>query len=240
MLQRWPTTETMPKLDWRSERIRAEKVALTHDLFSSSGISQPLARPRVKRLIDIAGSAFLLALLSPLFVVSAFLIYMLDGAPIFYRRRVVGPDGEFDAYKFRTMVRNADAILAADVELHTIFSRQFKLKSDPRVTPLGRWLRKYSLDELPQLMNVLKGQMSLVGPRMITRAELEKYGSYQQPVLAVKPGLTGLWQVRGRQDVSYQERVQMDVRYIKNWSLILDLMILLETPVKVIRNNGAY
>lgn len=194
----------------------------------------------LKRAIDLFGSGFLLCLLSPMFLVVALLIWISDGRPVLYPRRVVGSRGEFDAYKFRTMLRNADAILAADPELRDAFTRDFKLKSDPRVTQLGTWLRKYSVDELPQLVNVLRGQMSLVGPRMITKEELSKYGQYQEVLITVKPGLTGYWQVRGRQDVSYRERVRMDVQYITHWSLGLDLKILFETPLRVIRGEGAY
>jgi len=198
-------------------------------------------RERVlKRSVDVLGSGVLLCLLSPLFLVVALLVWMSDGRPIFYSRRVVGSGGEFNAYKFRTMLRNADAILAADPELRDAFTKDFKLKSDPRVTSVGAWLRKFSLDELPQLANVLKGQMSLVGPRMITAEELSKYGPYQELLLSVKPGLTGFWQVLGRQDVSYEERVQMDVHYITHWSLGLDLSILVKTPGRVIRGEGAY
>jgi lipopolysaccharide/colanic/teichoic acid biosynthesis glycosyltransferase len=206
----------------------------------------PTARVRygyelvIKRMIDIVGSGVILVLLSPLLLVLAFLIRLTDGSPIVHRRRVVGPSGDFDAYKFRTMVRDADALLAADPELRQAFSVQFKLKSDPRVTRLGEWLRKYSLDELPQLINVFVGQMSLVGPRMITASELTKYGNHRELLLTVKPGLTGYWQVRGRQNVSYEERVQMDMHYIANWSLLLDLVILLQTPAKVIFGQGAY
>jgi lipopolysaccharide/colanic/teichoic acid biosynthesis glycosyltransferase len=191
-------------------------------------------------MIDIVGSGVILVLLSPLLLVLAFLIRLTDGSPIIHRRRVVGPSGDFDAYKFRTMVRDADALLAADPELRQAFSVQFKLKSDPRVTRLGEWLRKYSLDELPQLINVFVGQMSLVGPRMITASELTKYGVYRELLLTVKPGLTGYWQVRGRQNVSYEERVQMDMHYITSWSLLLDFIILLQTPAKVIFGHGAY
>jgi lipopolysaccharide/colanic/teichoic acid biosynthesis glycosyltransferase len=138
------------------------------------------------------------------------------------------------------MIRDADAVLAADAQLSDTFTLQFKLRSDPRVTRIGSWLRKYSLDELPQLLNVLKGQMSLVGPRMITSAELQKYVPYEALLLTVKPGITGHWQVEGRQEVSYTERVRMDVYYITNWSLWLDLKILLRTPSKIIRAQGAY
>ena len=190
--------------------------------------------------MDLLGSSVLLGLLSPVFLVVALSLWMSDGPPVFYRRRVVGSGFEFDAYKFRTMLRNADAILAADPRLWDAFTRDFKLKSDPRVTRVGAWLRKYSLDELPQLANVLRGQMSLVGPRMITAPELSKYGPYRELLTSVKPGLTGYWQIQGRQDVSYEERVRMDVKYITHWSLGLDLVILLKTPWRVIHGKGAY
>jgi len=193
-----------------------------------------------KRVIDLLGSAVLILLLSPLFLAVACLVLLSDASPIIYRRRVIGPRGEFDAYKFRTMIRDADAVLAADPELNEAFAQQFKLRSDPRVTRMGAWLRKYSLDELPQLLNVVKGQMSLVGPRMITPPELQKYSPFEELLLTVKPGITGYWQVEGRQEVSYAERVQMDLYYITNWSLWLDLKILLRTPSKIIRTQGAY
>jgi lipopolysaccharide/colanic/teichoic acid biosynthesis glycosyltransferase len=194
----------------------------------------------LKRLIDLLGALTLLCLLFPLLLFVALLIVVADGFPIYYLRRVVGSGGEFNAYKFRTMCRDADAILELNPELRQAFSQNFKLQSDPRVTGVGVWLRKYSLDELPQLVNVVKGQMSLVGPRMITAEELSKYGEYQDLLLTVRPGLTGYWQTRGRQDVSYEERVRMDVHYIRQWTLALDLKILLETPWKVIKGKGAY
>jgi lipopolysaccharide/colanic/teichoic acid biosynthesis glycosyltransferase len=194
----------------------------------------------LKRVIDLGGAIGLLGLLSPVLLGVALLVWMSDGFPVLYLRRVVGTEGEFDAYKFRTMCRGADAVLAANSELRDAFVRNFKLRSDPRVTRVGAWLRKYSLDELPQLMNVVTGQMSLVGPRMITAEELVKYGEYQQLLTSVKPGLTGYWQIAGRQDVSYEERVRMDVAYITHWSLSLDLRILLATPLRVIHAEGAF
>lgn len=209
-------------------------------------VAVPRARERqiyerfLKRALDVFGSGALLCLLSPVFLVVALLVWISDGRPILYPRRVVGPRGEFNAYKFRTMLRNADAILAADPALRDAFKKDFKLKSDPRVTRVGAYLRKWSLDELPQLANVFTGQMSLVGPRMITAPELSKYGPYQELLLSVRPGLTGYWQIQGRQDVSYEERVRMDVHYITNWSLGLDLNILVKTPMRVIRGEGAY
>lgn len=194
----------------------------------------------VKRSIDIGGAAVLVALLLPVFILTAALVCAGDGAPIIHRRRVVGHKGEFDAFKFRTMRRDADSLLTNDPTLLAEYQRNFKLVNDPRVTKVGALLRKLSIDELPQLFNVLIGQMSLVGPRIITRPELEKYGSYSQLLLCCKPGLTGYWQVFGRQRVSYEERVRMDVYYLQNWSLGMDLLLLLRTPSKVLNMEGAF
>lgn len=194
----------------------------------------------LKRCIDIVVSSALLVLLLPVVAAVGLLVLCDDGMPIIHRRRVVGLMGNFDAFKFRTMVRNADSILAATPWLKAEFERNFKLKHDPRITRLGSFLRRYSLDELPQLLNVLRGQMSLVGPRMITEAELAKYGAQGHLVHSVKPGLTGYWQVGGRQNVSYEERVAMDVHYVTRWSLGMDLRILAETPAKVFKREGAF
>ena len=194
----------------------------------------------VKRCLDFAGSLSLILLLSPLLVLVAIVIVLDDGRPIIYRRRVVGMTGGFDAFKFRSMRRDADAILTANPALRAEFERNFKLRNDPRITRAGSALRKSSLDELPQLFNILLGQMSFVGPRMITADELGKYGLYKDLILSVKPGLTGYWQVNGRQEVTYEERVKMDAYYVRNWSLGLDLKILLLTPFKVLRGKGAY
>jgi len=194
----------------------------------------------MKRIVDAVGAFSLLVVLAPLLAVIALLVLAADGAPVLHRRCVVGPGGAFDAFKFRTMRRDADWILERDQGMRTAFRQNFKLKRDQRVTRLGAVLRKFSLDELPQLFNVLVGQMSLVGPRMITAPELEKYGEHKTLLLTVKPGLTGYWQVHGRQDVSYAERVRMDVDYIKNWSLRRDMELLILTPWRVIRGRGAY
>ena len=194
----------------------------------------------LKRAIDVVCSLAVLALLSPVLIAITLLVLAIDGLPVIYRRRVVGPRGAFDAFKFRTMRRDADSVLECDESLRAVFSENFKLKTDPRVTRLGSFLRKSSLDELPQLFNVLTGQMSLVGPRMITASELEKYGEHKNLLLTVKPGLTGYWQVHGRQEVSYAERVRMDIDYIRSWSLVTDIELLLLTPLRVIRGGGAY
>lgn len=217
---------------------------------SCPAIGNSIASPRfgkrgihlemLKRLLDIFGAATLIVLLLPLFIFAAVLVFIDDGAPLIHRRRVLGPTGDFDAFKFRTMRRNADLLLAANPRLLAEYQRNFKLANDPRITRVGALLRKLSIDELPQLFNVLIGQMSLVGPRMITSPELDKYGPYKSLLLSSKPGLTGYWQVFGRQSVSYEERVQMDIYYLQNWSLGMDFILLLRTPLKVLNMEGAY
>ncbi|HEU5234303.1 MAG TPA: sugar transferase [Terriglobales bacterium] len=194
----------------------------------------------IKHCFDVVASLAALILLSPLFLLISIMVRLNDGGSIIYRRRVVGSKGGFDAYKFRSMRLDADAILATNSALREEFEKNFKLTADPRVTRIGAWLRKFSLDELPQLFNVLRGEMSLVGPRMISPPELEKYGDFKVLLLSVKPGLTGYWQVYGRQRVDYAERVRMDVFYIQNWSLALDLKLLLLTPIRVLKGTGAY
>ncbi|HET7101039.1 MAG TPA: sugar transferase [Terriglobia bacterium] len=179
-------------------------------------------------------------LLSPLMLLIALRVKLDDGGPVFYRRRVVGRKGEFDAFKFRTMVTNAETVLKTNSGLREQYERSFKLKNDPRVTRVGVWLRKYSLDELPQLLNVVRGQMSLVGPRMCTADELKRYGKCGALLLSVRPGITGYWQVNGRQNVSFEEHVAMDAYYVENWSLLMDIGILLKTPRIVISGEGAY
>jgi exopolysaccharide production protein ExoY len=193
----------------------------------------------IKRLMDLVCAIFGLILLSPVFLIVAALVKAQDGESILYRRKVVGRSGTFDAFKFRTMAPDADALLHANPSMRERFEQNFKLKRDPRVTRIGAFLRKLSVDELPQLFNVLVGQMSLVGPRMITEQELTKYGTYAPLLLSVRPGLTGYWQVNGRQNVGYSHRVEMDVYYIQHWSLKLDLSILLQTPWKVLKGEGA-
>lgn len=194
----------------------------------------------VKRCVDVVGGSVLFFLLAPAIAFCALLIKLQDGGPVFYRRRVVGPKGEFDAFKLRTMCQCADAILECDSNLKREFAANSKIKNDPRITRVGAVLRKFSLDELPQLWNVIRGEMSLVGPRMITPEELKRYGDAGWIFRASKPGLTGFWQVQGRQEVPFEQRIQMDLFYVQNWSLSLDCKILLRTPLVVIRGVGAY
>lgn len=203
-------------------------------------IRKEIGRRLLKRCLDLFGALALIAAFLPICAVAAALICLEDGRPIIHRRRVIGPKGEFDAFKFRTMRQDADSILANDPVLLREYQRNFKLAHDPRVTKLGSFLRKFSIDELPQLFNVLRGQMSLVGPRMITSAELMKYGNHKDLLLSCKPGLTGYWQVFGRQNVSYEERVRMDVYYLLNWSLGMDVRLLFRTPLKVLKMEGAW
>jgi lipopolysaccharide/colanic/teichoic acid biosynthesis glycosyltransferase len=192
----------------------------------------------LKRAIDIAGSTGLLLLSAPLVAILALRIKLHDGGPALFRRRVVGPKGEFDAFKLRTMRVDADEMLRGDPELRRQFEVNFKLKNDPRITRAGAALRRSGLDELPQLWNVFKGEMSMVGPRMITPAELKKYGEAAWIFDAMKPGLTGYWQVEGDQTAGYDERIRMDLSYVENWSLWRDLTILIRTPWRVLRGSG--
>ena len=187
--------------------------------------------------ITLAG----LLLIWPALAIIAMLIKRESPGPVIHRRRVMGVNGsQFDAYKFRTMRIDSDSMLEDQPELKAELENNFKIKDDPRVTRLGKILRKYSLDELPQLINVLRGEMSLVGPRMISPPEMGKYGKWGMNLLTVKPGLTGLWQVSGRSDIDYQERVRLDMHYIRNWTIWQDLYLMAATLPAVIKKKGAY
>ncbi len=177
----------------------------------------------------------------PLLLIIALIIKLDSPGPVFHRRRVMGVNGrQFDAFKFRTMHVNGDEILAKFPEMQAKLTETHKLKDDPRITRVGKWLRRFSLDELPQLINVLKLDMSLVGPRMIAPVEIDMYDKWDINLLTIKPGLTGLWQISGRSDVSYSERVRLDMHYIRNWSIWLDLQIILQTIPAILKGRGAY
>jgi lipopolysaccharide/colanic/teichoic acid biosynthesis glycosyltransferase len=193
-----------------------------------------------KRAIDIAVSAALLVLLSPLLLGLAILIKMTSRGPAIYRWQVVGREGRpFTSYKFRTMVVNADQLKCQLAQQNEMTEPVFKMTNDPRITPIGRPLRRYSLDELPQLWSVLVGDMSLVGPRPPMESEFVRFTDFQKLKLAVKPGITCLWQVGGRNRVSdFDQWVRLDLEYIRCWSLSLDLRILLRTAVEVVRGSG--
>jgi lipopolysaccharide/colanic/teichoic acid biosynthesis glycosyltransferase len=198
-------------------------------------LQRGLAYRFCKSLIDLLGAAVLLLLTSPLLALAAVLIKVEDGGPVLYRRRVLGLHGTFDALKLRSMRADADEVLERDAGLRRQFSINFKLKDDPRVTRVGALLRSFSIDELPQLWNVLCGEMSLVGPRMISPAERSKFGEAAWIFTCLKPGLTGYWQVQGKTEAGYDQRVQMEIWYAENRSMSLDLMILLKTPLRVLR-----
>jgi len=221
-----------------------------HVMRRSAGREQPETQPRrslgeiAGRGLDIACALGLAMVFSPVLVAAAVLLGRSDGPVLFTQSRLGRGGREFPVYKFRTMVPNAAAlledVLARDPALRAEWEQTFKLKNDPRVTPIGRFLRKTSLDELPQLWNILRGDMSLVGPRPIEPFEIAKYGRHARHYFAQRPGLTGLWQVSGRSDASYARRVALDAYYAKNRSLRLDLAIVLKTIKVVLTGNGAY
>lgn len=197
-----------------------------------------------KRCIDVVISLFAIIVLLPILVVLA-VISILDGGPIVFSHTRVGRNKSlFRCYKFRTMHVDADErlseLLARDENAKQEWDTHFKLKDDPRVTRLGLLLRKSSLDELPQLINVLRGDMSLVGPRPVIEEELALYGEYESDYLSARPGITGLWQVSGRNDLDYDERVTLDATYVRKWTHALDVRILLKTVIVVLTHRGAY
>ena len=201
----------------------------------------------LKRTGDVLLSLAVLGLGSPAFLLLAALVKLSSPGPVFYIQQRVGRGyRRFGCIKFRTMRQDADAVLAQVLErspaLQAEFDRDFKLRDDPRITPIGRFLRRSSLDELPQFLNVLRGEMSVVGPRPIVRKEIDRYGDYMDEVLAVRPGLTGLWQVSGRNNLSYPKRVRLDLAYARGRTCLLDLAIILRTfgVLLLPMDRGAY
>lgn len=218
----------------------------THDVLALrlyNNLSRPWPR-RIKRCFDLVVGCLLLLVTSPMFALIGWRLAR-KGGPIFYGHTRIGKGGRrFKCLKFRTMVPDADKVLddhlEAHPELREEWEKHHKLRSDPRITRMGTWLRRTSLDELPQLINVIRGEMSLVGPRPVVANELERYGDSLVYYVESKPGLTGLWQVSGRSDVTYRQRVHLDSWYVRNWSLWCDLVILIKTPKAVLRGFGAY
>lgn len=195
-----------------------------------------------KRMVDLALAIFLLPVAAIVGLAVAIAVLSDGGNPIFAHARIGRHGRTFRCYKFRTMVRDSEARLAAilreDADAHCQWQHQFKLENDPRVTPIGRFLRKSGLDEIPQLWNILCGDMSWVGPRPVTRAELVKYGLSLPAYLSCRPGLTGLWQIHRTRDTSYAERVAYDVRYGEEWSIGRDFLILIRTPFYLAVGKG--
>jgi undecaprenyl-phosphate galactose phosphotransferase len=199
----------------------------------------------IKAIFDKVLSITLFILFLPILLILYAIVYVSTGGHPVYKQKRIGKDGKvFKIYKFRTMRTDADAILEEILENDPAkkaeWEQEFKLKDDPRITKIGQFLRRTSLDELPQLYNVFQGKMSLVGPRPIVEGEIEKYDEYFDYFIAVKPGITGLWQVSGRNDISYEERVRLDVWYVRNWSMELDIMILVKTAAIVLARKGSY
>jgi lipopolysaccharide/colanic/teichoic acid biosynthesis glycosyltransferase len=192
----------------------------------------------VKRLLDILVSSLLLLTLSPFLLVIAAVIRVSSGSPIFFRWEVVGQGGlPFSGWKFRTMVANADQVKTQLSAQNEMRGPVFKMKDDPRITPVGRILRKFSLDELPQLWSVLRGDMSMVGPRPPLQSEFERFTDWQKLKLGVKPGMTSLWHTRGKPQ-DFDDWVRLDLEYIENWSIWLDLQILLRTAIVVLTGKN--
>ena len=199
----------------------------------------------IKRFLDIVMVSLGGIIILPFFIIISLLIKVSSFGPVLYKHKRLGLNGKyFNAYKFRTMIKNADKILAGMLEkdqtMREEWEQTHKLKKDPRITTIGKFLRKFSFDEFPQLLNILKGEMSLVGPRPVTDDEITKYGENARRVLTVKPGLTGLWQISGRSDTNYNERVSYDLYYLQSWSVWLDLWIIFKTPRVIFKGKGAY
>jgi exopolysaccharide biosynthesis polyprenyl glycosylphosphotransferase len=195
----------------------------------------------ITRVVDVTVSLAVLILGSPLWLCIILAIRLTSPGPVIYKQVRIGQNGRpFKIYKFRSMYQNADQILARLLAQNEAQGPLFKMKDDPRRTPVGKFLRRTSLDEIPQFLNIIKGEMSLVGPRPPLPNEVAQYEEWQKGRLAMKPGLTGLWQVRGRSDLSFDEGVLMDLYYIENWSLRLYFQILLRTIPAVLFSRGAY
>lgn len=226
--------------DVSAERIKVRPVAglpLVHLGESRSMHASHWA----KRAFDLAGASCAMVMVLPLVVVVALWVKLYDGGPVLYRQTRVGRDGRlFGCYKFRSMVTNADRQVGALRASEKVDDVLFKLANDPRVTKPGRVIRRYSLDELPQLWNVLRGDMSLVGPRPPIPSEVARYEHGMTRRLRVRPGITGLWQVSGRSDLSWSDTVRLDLYYVDNWSMVQDLAIVAKTVGAVIRSRGAY
>ncbi len=242
-----PFVDTKPPSQAASTAVLMEDVKIfTSDGLYLQGVAASSFRyVVVKRFIDIAVSCLLMVILAPLFLLIAALVRFSSPGPILYKERRVGRFGKtFKIYKFRSM--HTREYLQNVLKYHENEHEQLKRRTerkhvhDPRITGVGSALRKLSLDELPQLFNILRGEMSLVGPRPVVEAEISQYGSYAIFYKLVSPGLSGLWQVSGRNDVSFRTRVRLDVTYCRKWSLLLDFAILAKTLPAVLKRKGAY
>ncbi|WP_449260285.1 sugar transferase [Enterococcus casseliflavus] len=226
------------------DKVDASKLDRNNDkvYINKQKIDSRIVYHFVKRVIDIVGSSLGLLVLSPLFLIIGFLIKKEDsGGPIFFYQDRVGKDGKiFKMYKFRSMCVDAEDRLLMLLEHNEVEGYMFKIKDDPRITNIGKFIRKTSIDELPQLLNVFKGEMSLVGPRPPLIREFNEYSNYDKQRLFVKPGCTGLWQVSGRNDLSFSQMVNLDLNYIENLSIWQDLIIIFKTFSVILSSKGAY
>lgn len=227
------------------ERYRAAEARAAHRITDRRLIRKiNAANSVVKRAFDIAIAVLALVFLAPFLAPVALAIKLADGGPILYRHTRVGRQGaRFECFKFRTMSVDSEERLARILLTNKLAALEWqqsqKLRDDPRVTEFGKWLRKYSIDELPQLWNVLRGEMSIVGPRPVTRAELNRYGRDRRYYLVVRPGMTGLWQVSGRSSTSYDRRIRYDREYVEEWSWLGEVWILLMTVPALLRTRDA-
>ncbi|WP_375089634.1 sugar transferase [Peribacillus sp. RS7] len=219
-----------------------QRVASSDHLLTADQVNANSSYIRMKRFVDIIGSFTGLILLSPIFLIVAILIKIEDPkGPVFFKQVRVGKDEtEFHMYKFRSMVTDAEDRLKDLLVLNEVTGSMFKMKNDPRITKIGKFIRKTSIDELPQLWNVLKGEMSLVGPRPPLIREVVEYSLYDKQRLLVTPGCTGLWQVSGRNGIGFNEMVDLDITYIVNRDIFLDIKIIIKTVKCMINTNGAY
>lgn len=200
-----------------------------------------LAYKFAKRAFDIIASSFALVVLSPLLLLTALAIVIEDGGPVLFTQQRAGKDLKpFKIYKFRSMYRNAEAQFAKMQEQNEQTGHAFKIKDDPRVTKVGKFIRKYSIDELPQLLNIIKGDMSIVGPRPILQSQMEECNPYEQQRLIVRPGLTCYWQVSGRANIKWEEWVELDLRYIRDMNALEDIKLIFRTIPAVFDSDGAY
>lgn len=213
------------------------------DVFTPINVRNKKSYLFFKRLIDIVGSSVGILLFFPVLIILTIAIKLEDGGPVFFKQKRVGHNGKiFEIYKFRSMTTDAEKIKATLMDQNEVEGAMFKMKNDPRVTHVGKFIRRHSLDELPQFFNVFMGDMSLVGPRPPLIDEVSKYTEYQKQRLLVKPGLSGLWQVSGRNNLSFSEMVDLDLKYIENRTILLDIKIIMKTffEMIVVKKNGAF
>ncbi|WHY03685.1 sugar transferase [Neobacillus sp. DY30] len=219
-----------------------ERENVVSDFSQKNFVNQKVGYLLTKRIVDIVGAFSGFILLSPFFLIFAILIKMQDPrGPIFFKQERVGKNGQkFYMYKFRSMVMNAEELLKDLLEKNEISGAMFKMKDDPRITRVGKFIRKTSIDELPQLWNVIKGEMSLVGPRPPLPREVEEYDDYDKQRLTVTPGCTGLWQVSGRNSLSFKEMVELDLKYISERNLWMDIRVILKTFLVLFGSKNAF